>query len=64
MCNKGDGCLQPEKSKGDPRLCSPEQIRRCHGDAACHPCACPMQQDSEGPDKKTFGTPSQEGATE
>jgi len=26
-----------EKDK-DPKTCSPEQIRECHGDAAKHPC--------------------------
>ena len=38
MCNTKDGCLQPEKGKGDPRDCSPEQIKECHGEVRKHPC--------------------------
>lgn len=26
-----------EKGK-DPKSCSPEQIRKCHGDSTVHPC--------------------------
>ena len=26
-----------EKGK-DPKTCSPEQIKECHGDTATHPC--------------------------
>lgn len=32
------GCEHPERLKGKPGECSPEQIRECHGDAAGHPC--------------------------
>jgi hypothetical protein len=32
-------CEHPEKLKGKPGKCSPEQIRECHGDALEHPCA-------------------------
>ena len=38
MCEKKEGCQKPEELKGDPKECSPEQIRKCHGDAAGHPC--------------------------
>jgi peptidoglycan/LPS O-acetylase OafA/YrhL len=38
VCEKKEGCQRPEELKGDPRECSPEQIRKCHGDAAEHPC--------------------------
>ena len=38
MCEKKEGCQKPEELKGDPKECSPEQIRQCHGDAAEHPC--------------------------
>ena len=34
----GKGCQHPERLKGQPGECSPEQIRECHGDAAGHPC--------------------------
>ena len=39
MCDKKEGCQQPEKGKGDPRECSPEQIKECHGEVEGHPCA-------------------------
>jgi len=32
------GCEHPERLKGKPEECSPEQIRECHGDAKEHPC--------------------------
>ena len=35
-CN--DCCQQPEKLKGTPQECSPEQIKECHGDTKEHPC--------------------------
>ena len=41
MCGsdeKSKGCQRPEKLKGKPEDCSPEQIRECHGDAEEHPC--------------------------
>lgn len=31
-------CEHPEKLKGKPRECSPEQIKKCHGDVTDHPC--------------------------
>jgi hypothetical protein len=38
-CNdKKEGCQKPENLKGKPEGCSPEQVRRCHGDAKDHPC--------------------------
>ncbi len=33
------GCRHPEKLKGKPEECSPEQIRECHGEVKEHPCA-------------------------
>ncbi len=40
MCRneKKQGCLKPEKLKGSPRDCTPEQIRECHGEAVGHAC--------------------------
>ena len=46
---KSSGCLHPEKLKGKPGDCTPEQIKECHGeshgkghgDAKEHPCATP-----------------------
>jgi DNA-binding transcriptional ArsR family regulator len=31
-------CERPEKLKGKPEGCTPEQIRECHGDVKGHPC--------------------------
>jgi hypothetical protein len=31
-------CKKPEKLKGKPSECSPEQIKECHGDTKKHPC--------------------------
>lgn len=41
MCAKTKGtCQKPDELKGKPSECSPEQIRKCHGDAdpTKHPC--------------------------
>jgi ArsR family transcriptional regulator, arsenate/arsenite/antimonite-responsive transcriptional repressor len=35
-CN--DCCQQPDKLKGTPQECTPEQIKECHGDTKEHPC--------------------------
>ncbi len=31
-------CKHPERLKGKPGECSPEQIRECHGEVVEHPC--------------------------
>ncbi len=36
MCK--DQCEHPEKLKGKPEECTPEQIKECHGDVKDHPC--------------------------
>ncbi|MBN1341785.1 MAG: hypothetical protein JXQ73_03855 [Phycisphaerae bacterium] len=36
--DKKKGCQKPEKLKGKPGECSPEQVRKCHGDVKRHPC--------------------------
>jgi len=38
MCPKSDGCQKPEQLKGKPTDCSPEQIKKCHGELKAHPC--------------------------
>ena len=38
MCEEKGKCENPEKLKGKPSECTPEQIRECHGDVAQHPC--------------------------
>ncbi len=37
--SKVGACENPDKLKGEPGECSPEQIRECHGDGKGHPCA-------------------------
>ena len=32
------GCEHPERLKGRPGECSPEQIKECHGEVKEHPC--------------------------
>ena len=32
-------CIYPEKLKGKPEDCTPEQIKECHGEEVKHPCA-------------------------
>jgi hypothetical protein len=36
MCDCG--CTNPEKKVKDPKLCSPEQIAKCHPESKDHPC--------------------------
>jgi len=38
MCDANQGCRNPQELKGRPEDCSPEQIRKCHGEGARHPC--------------------------
>ena len=39
MCDeKKEGCQKPENLKGKPQDCTPEQIKKCHGDVKKHPC--------------------------
>lgn len=33
-----NGCEHPEKLKGNPGKCSPEQIKECHGEVTEHLC--------------------------
>ena len=35
---KSTKCEKPEKLKGKPGECSPEQIKECHGQVKKHPC--------------------------
>jgi len=32
-------CEKPDRVKGRPEICTPEQIQECHGEAREHPCA-------------------------
>jgi hypothetical protein len=38
MCNEKPECQKPEELKGKPQACTPEQIKKCHGDVQGHPC--------------------------
>ena len=41
-------CQKPEKLKGKPQECSPEQIRQCHGEAKGHPCVAEDKTEQGG----------------
>ncbi len=42
-------CEQPTQLKDKPENCTPEQIKKCHGDEKNHPCT---QEDTQNPFKK------------
>ena len=44
MSEEKKTCQKPEELKGKPEECSPEQIRKCHGEVEDHPCV-EMAQD-------------------
>lgn len=46
MSEKECRCRKPENLKGKPGDCSPEQIRKCHGDEKTHSCACGGEDES------------------
>jgi len=39
-CEK-KGCQKPDQLKEKPEKCTPEQIKKCHGDEKKHPCEKP-----------------------
>ena len=43
MCGEKQRCQKPEELKGKPEACTPEQIRKCHGDVKGHPCVGPKK---------------------
>jgi hypothetical protein len=43
MCAGKKKCDKPKELIGKPEECSPEQIRKCHGDVAGHPCVPPKK---------------------
>lgn len=45
MCK--ENCQYPERLKGKPSECTPEQIKECHGEGALHTCG----KESEKSDK-------------
>ena len=42
MCK--ECCQQPDRLKGSPGECTPEQIKECHGDEKDHPCIPKKEQ--------------------
>jgi len=38
MCGNIKCCRREREQVSDPRQCSPEQIRECHGEVTEHPC--------------------------
>jgi hypothetical protein len=39
MCDEKKECQKPEELAGKPEECTPEQVKKCHGDAKEHACA-------------------------
>ncbi len=37
-------CEKPEILQGKPEDCTPEQIRKCHGESDAHPCCDSHEQ--------------------
>ena len=54
MCNKDDCCQKPERLKGNPKDCTPEQIKECHGEAKRHTC---LRQIGES-DENNYASPT------
>ncbi len=38
MCCGKTKCERPKELKGRAEECSPEQVKKCHGNAKKHPC--------------------------
>ncbi|MEJ2092004.1 MAG: metalloregulator ArsR/SmtB family transcription factor [Syntrophobacterales bacterium] len=38
MCTCKTECQKPQELKDKPEECSPEQIKKCHGEVSEHPC--------------------------
>lgn len=45
MCGGRKECSRPDKLKGRPEDCSPEQIRECHGEESHHNCCGKEKKD-------------------
>jgi len=39
MCHGKQKCERPKELKGKAEACSPEQVKKCHGDVKEHPCS-------------------------
>lgn len=47
MCAEKQKCERPQDLKSKPQECSPEQIRKCHGDVKAHPCLSQAPRESK-----------------
>ena len=45
MCDEKKCCEKPKELRDKPSECSPEQIKKCHGDAKKHPCEQPAKKE-------------------
>ena len=45
-------CQKPQESVGKPEECSAEQVRKCHGDVAEHPCVDRPSGDNPSPQQE------------
>ena len=51
MCDEKTECQKPENPVGDPKECSAEQIKKCHGDVKEHSCVAePEDQTTDSQD--------------
>ena len=50
-CQEKESCQKPENLKGEPEECSPEQIKKCHGDVEEHPCVNAKEGERDGIDE-------------
>jgi DNA-binding transcriptional ArsR family regulator len=44
VCTCKAECQKPEELKAKPEECTPEQIKKCHGDVPEHPCTTSQKQ--------------------
>ena len=55
MCQQDQACQKPEELKDKPENCSPEQIKKCHGEAIGHPCLSSAENQEIPRDKAEYG---------
>jgi len=47
MSGKTACCQKPKELKVKPQECTPEQIKKCHGDGKGHPCVLEPEEKKE-----------------
>jgi hypothetical protein len=55
MCDGKNECQKPKELIDKPEKCSPEQIKKCHGDVKGHPCVEEAER-STADGQKTIGS--------